>query len=462
MIKQPSLMIKQPSLLRRITVRLAIATIIAGIASYGWLYRKAMITATELRDQTLIAQAQNIAAHLVIGADGSVAVNLPAAFAESYGESDGDYHYAVRDARGDLVLTSGHLVGPLPPFHHNRDRVYDYRPGASESGHMFGAAVKSTISGRTFETQVEEVASRDKYLAAAVTDEFVTDGGWLNLPLLFALLAVSIMTVRTTLAPLSRLSRLASEIQPGNPDNRLPEAGVPQEIIPLVKAMNSALDRLDRGFLRQREFTANAAHQLRTPLAVLQANIDTLPDETVATRLQRDLDSMTRIVTQLLLAARLESATIDLDEQVDLRAVAVDAATGLGPLAVAAGKSIEVDEQDRPVVVRGNSWMLLNALNNLVENALAQTPCGAAVRLHVSDEPAIEVIDVGPGVPRDMREKIFERFWRGDRDKAGAGLGLSIVRRTMRLLGGSVSVGDASGGGAIFTLHFGERQQTVL
>jgi signal transduction histidine kinase len=233
----------------------------------------------------------------------------------------------------------------------------------------------------------------------------------------------------------------------------LPQDGVPREIMPLVRAMNSALDRLDRGFLRQREFTANAAHQLRTPLAVLQANIDTLPDESVAARLQKDLDWMTRIVSQLLVSARIEAATIALDEQVDLHAVALDAADSLALLAIAAGKSIEVDEQARPVVVRGNAWMLLNALNNLIENALAQTPRGAAVRLRVSEEPAIEVIDVGPGVPHDMREKIFERFWRGDQNKPGAGLGLSIVRRIMRLLGGSVSVGDAPGGGAIFTLH---------
>jgi signal transduction histidine kinase len=446
-------MTREPSLLRRITLRLAIATILAGIVAFGWLYRKANIIATALRNETLIAQADDIARHLVIHAGGGLSASLPAALDEAYEESGSAYRYAVYDAYGKLILTSGGMVGPLPPFHDDRPQVYEYHQPGLGSSHVFGAAIKSTIDGRTFETQVEEFASRDQYLASAVTDEFVTDGGWLGVPLLFVLLAVSILTVRRTLSPINRLSQLASEIEPGRTGNRLPDAGVPREIMPLVRAINSALDRLDRGFLRQREFTANAAHQLRTPLAVLRANIDTLPDETVAMRLQKDLDSMTRIVSQLLVAARLEATAIDLDERVDLHAVALDAAASLAPLAIAAGKSIEVDEPPRPVMARGNAWMLLNALNNLIENALVQTPCGTAVRVAVSDEPAIAIVDAGPGVPPHLHEKIFERFWRGDQDKPGAGLGLSIVRRIMRLLGGSVSVGEATGGGAVFTLH---------
>ena len=446
-------MIREPSLLRRITLRLAITTVIAGVAAYAWLYRKADIVAAELRQQTLVEQARNISRHLVIRADGRLAVKLPAAMAEDYEEEDSPYHYAVRDEGGNLLLASGPMVAPLPALHGEAQRAYDYRRDGARPIHVYGAAVETTVGGRKLCAQVEEIASRDHYLAASVTNEFVTDGGWLGLPLLVMLLAVSILTVRRTLSPIGRLSALAAQIEPGKIGNRLPQDGVPREIMPLVRAMNSALDRLDRGFLRQREFTANAAHQLRTPLAVLQANIDTLPDETIAARLQRDLDSMTRIVSQLLLAARLEATALDLDEQVDLHAVALDAAASLASLAVAAGKSIEVDEPNRPVVARGNSWMILNALNNLIENALAQTPCGTAVRIRVSDEPAIEIIDAGPGVPLHLREKIFERFWRGGQDKPGAGLGLSIVRRIMRLLDGSVSVGEADGGGAVFTLH---------
>jgi signal transduction histidine kinase len=453
--------IKEPSLLRRIAVRLVIVTVMGGIVGYGWLYRKASLTAAALREQTLVEQARNIARRLVVDAHGQVAVKLPAAVDEDYEKADSPYHYAVTDEAGNLLLTSGHIVAPIRLLHGGGQHVYNYRQGAGSALHVIGAALETTAGGRELVVQVEQIASRDRGLAAAVTDEFVTDGGWLGLPLLAILLAVSILTVRQTFSPLSRLSRLALEIEPGKSGNRLPEVGVPKEVIPLVRAVNSALDRLDKGFSQQREFTANAAHQLRTPLAVLRANIDTLPDESVAQRLQKDLDSMARIVSQLLLVARLEAAAIDVEEEVDLRAVAVEAATSLGPLAIAAGKSIAVEELARPIIARGNSWLLQNALSNLIENALAQTPRGTAVRIRISEEPAIAVADSGPGVPQEMQEKIFERFWRGDREKGGAGLGLSIVQRIMRLLGGSVSVGDAPGGGAVFTLHFPRDTQRV-
>ncbi len=452
---------REPSLLRRIALRLVIVTVMGGIVGYGWLYRKASLTAAALNQQTLIEQAKNIARHLQIDSRGRLSVKLPAAVEENYEEADSPYHYAVSDEAGNILLSSGRILSPMRLLHGDEQHVYDYRRSGSRSLRVTGAAVGTLAGGRQLVVQVEAVASRDHGLVKAVTDEFVTDGGWLGLPLLAILLAVSILTVRQTFSPLSRLSRLAAEIEPGKSGNRLPEVGVPKEVMPLVRAVNSALDRLEKGFLQQREFTANAAHQLRTPLAVLQAHIDTLPDEGIAQRLQKDLSSMARIVSQLLLVSRLEAATGDVEEEMDLRAVAVEAAASLGPLAIAAGKSIEVDELEAPVFARGSSWLLQNALNNLIENALAQTPPGTAVRIHVSDEPAIAVLDWGPGVPPEMREKIFERFWRGDREKGGAGLGLSIVARIMRFLGGSVSVGDAPGGGAAFTLHFPRGPRTV-
>jgi signal transduction histidine kinase len=229
---------------------------------------------------------------------------------------------------------------------------------------------------------------------------------------------------------------------------------VPREILPLVGAVNSALDRLDEGLRRQREFNANAAHQLRTPLAVLAANIDTMRDAAAAARLRYDVDLMSRIVTQLLLVAKLETLNVPLDEQVDLRQVAHDVAENLGALAISTGKTMEIDEPAAPVVIRGNRFAVTVALGNLIENALSHTPAGGLVRVAVTSAPALEVSDSGPGIPADMREKVFERFWKGENSKEGAGLGLSIVHRVMTALHGSVSVTDAPEGGARFTLSF--------
>ena len=280
------------------------------------------------------------------------------------------------------------------------------------------------------------------------------DGGWLQIPFLLAVLATSALTLRTSLAPLKDMARLAAEIEPGSSTLRLPSKGIPKEILPLVTSFNKALDRLDEGLTRQREFNANAAHQLRTPLAVLAANIDTMADATTAERLRHDVKLMTRIVHQLLLVARLETLNVELDEPVDLCQAARQAAENLGPIAIAAGKTLEVDEPDVPIVILGNALVVNIAISNLIENALNYSPPGRSVRIRVTPEASVEVCDSGPGIPPQLREKVFQRFWRGESGTEGAGLGLSIVRRIMDALKGTVFVTAAPEGGAQFTLQF--------
>ena len=177
-------------------------------------------------------------------------------------------------------------------------------------------------------------------------------------------------------------------------------------------------------------------------------------DEAVAAKLRYDVNLMSRIVTQLLLVARLESLNLRLDDQVELCAVAREAAENLGPLAISSRKTLEGDEPAAPVFVRGNTHAVAAAVSNLIENALNHSPAGGAVKIRVTPNPSIEVLDSGPGVPADLRERIFERFWRGETSREGAGLGLSIVRRIMRALEGDVSVTNAPEGGARFLLEF--------
>ena len=109
---------------------------------------------------------------------------------------------------------------------------------------------------------------------------------------------------------------------------------------------------------------------------------------------------------------------------------------------------------DKPVFVRTDSFAIKAALGNLIENAIKHTRPGTSVQLRVTDRPSIEVIDSGPGIPLEHRTKVFERFWRTDRSGIGAGLGLAMVDQIMKALQGSVSVGEAPGGGALFTLIF--------
>ena len=442
------------SLSSRIIVRLAATTLVAAAIAYGWLYIKQSRVEAYLRERTLVLQAQEISSFLAANADGSVYLNLPSKLSEAYNNPGSRFRYAVRDQGGRVVAASGRRVGPLPDFLQSQDHnVYAYRSEVGDD-RMLGVAVRRTIGQQVFFTQVERAVPMTRSLNAAVFNEFSMDGGWLGIPFLLILLGISAFTVRRSLAPLKELASLASQIDPGNSTLRLPSAGIPREILPLVGSFNHVLDRLEEGLRRQREFNANAAHQLRTPLAVLAANIDTMTDCVVAAKLRYDVEVMSRIVHQLLLVARLETLNVPLDEQVDLCLTASQAAENLGPIAISMHKALEIDEPAAPVFVRGNRFVISIAISNLIENALNHSPPGKAVRIRVTPSPSVEVHDSGPGIPVQLREKIFERFWRGDLTKEGAGLGLAIVRRIMSAINGSVTVADAPEGGAQFTLQF--------
>jgi signal transduction histidine kinase len=439
------------SLARKIITRLMITTLVGTGVAYGWLYLKATRVQNYLEQRALVQQAREISDFIVIGEDGTATLNLPARLSEAYNSVKSSYRYAVRDEAGRIVAASGRGVGPLPLLLGSQRRSYEQNDGDT---HIVGAAIETTFDQRTFTTQVEQIAPRLQSINAAVFNEFVADGGWLIIVFLLGQLGISVFTVRRGLKPLEELSALAGKISPGSSSIRLPQSGVPQEILPLVGAVNSALDRLDEGMQQQREFTANAAHQLRTPLTVLTANIDMMGDAATAGKLRHDVDLMSRIVTQLLLVARLENLNMCIDDPVELNAMVHEAAENLGPLAISTQKTLEVDEPTTPVFVRGNTHAVVAALSNLIENALNHSPPGGAVKIRVTATPSIEVLDSGPGVPPHMREKIFERFWRGETSREGAGLGLAIVRRIMRALRGDVSVADAPGGGAKFSLEF--------
>ena len=205
---------------------------------------------------------------------------------------------------------------------------------------------------------------------------------------------------------------------------------------------------------RYRTFAADVAHELRTPLAVLRAQLDNIQDSKIAAALCADIDQMSRMVSQLLAATQLDWVALDADDMADLRAVCTSVAAHLAPIAIRENKSLEVVGVDHSVIVHGNADALEQAVRNLVENAIRYSARKTTVTIKVSDEPAIHVLDRGCGVPADKRQVVFRRFQRSDRRGGGSGLGLAIVQRTAEIHGAIVEVNDRPGGGAVFSFRF--------
>lgn len=289
-------------------------------------------------------------------------------------------------------------------------------------------------------------------------EEITTEILPMLVPLLAVTLIVVIMTVRVTLRPLRALAAQANAIQPETSDARLGLEGVPEEIVPVVRSVNRAFDRIDEGLRLQRRFTANAAHELRTPLAVLRARVDSLPPGIAAAALRSDVERMARVVDDLLAVARLEAREVDLQASIDIIHVARDVLALLAPLAHSENKDVALNAPEKAIWVRGNAGVLERTLRNLVENSLRHTPPGSCIEVNIEPGARVTVRDHGPGVPASIRQLIFEPFWRADENRSGgAGLGLAIAAEAVEVHGGRISVGDAPGGGALFTVELPEQ-----
>jgi signal transduction histidine kinase len=431
-------------------VAIVATSILMPLALYLMLNR----TALDLQDTALREQADEILSYVSLAPDGSPRLDLPAPLAGLYSEAYGRYAFAVLRADGKVLFSS--LSGNRPvadtPPHDGKPVFFTIHRGEAT---LYGVSLPIEKTGHDLIVQVsQDLAHRDVLIDDIVAD-FFTRVGWITAPILFLLLAIDVAIIRRAVRPVIAASNLAERIGPLRTDLRLPEPGMPREVQPLVHAVNQALDRLEEGFRSQREFTADAAHELRTPLAILRTQIDMIADRELAQSLRNDVENMSRLVNQLLEMAELETSVIGPDEIANLVGVSTEVAAFLAPIALANDKRVAVSGARGPVLVHGNPDMLARAVRNLAENALVHTASRTTVEIEIDQQGAISIADRGPGVPVAEREQIFRRFWRRDRRRQGsAGLGLSIVARIAERHGAQVSVTDRTGGGAVFTLTF--------
>jgi signal transduction histidine kinase len=304
----------------------------------------------------------------------------------------------------------------------------------------------------------------DEYLsrheAREARDEIIEAlGGALAWPLAAALPALALavwLGVGAGLRPLGSLRdelgrRGAADLAP------LDATRAPAEIAPLVVELNRLFARIGEALARERRLTADAAHELRTPLAVLSTQAQVARRATSEAARNEALDALVagaeraaRLVEQMLTLARLESGHGEgAPQALDLRALAREVLAEAAPFALERGIDLALDEGGA-VTFTGHRGLLAVLLRNLVDNAVRYTPRGGAVRVSVRAEAGgarLEVADDGPGVPAHELDRLGERFHRlADAAESGSGLGLSIVRRIAELHCGSVRFAPGPGG----------------
>lgn len=267
-----------------------------------------------------------------------------------------------------------------------------------------------------------------------------------SLVLLVIFGACSYVIIRRTFNPLRELSASAAAISPRSLHSRLRSDGVPTEVAPLVEGFNRALERLESGYRVQQEFLAAAAHELKTPLALIRAQVELNESGTDRDALLRDVEHMTRQVQQLLLLAEASEVQNYRFEPVDVLEMAQEAAGFLQRMAQASDVRIDLlSGGERPTWLadRGAFFTLLK---NLFENAIQHAPRGSAVSVEATIE-SLTVRDWGPGADQEQLSRMFVRYWRGaHRRDQGAGLGLAICQEIAQAHGWALSAQRAEPG----------------
>jgi two-component system OmpR family sensor kinase len=277
---------------------------------------------------------------------------------------------------------------------------------------------------------------------------------------------------------LQPVARVRSQVASRQADDLSPvsDTGLPDEVRPLVQELNLLFGRVRTAFEAQQNFVADAAHELRTPLAALRLQAQSLdradtPEarQVAVGRLTAGIDRATRLVEQLLILARQEATaaegTAAKTRPVDLADLARRTAADLASVAAAKGVDLGLQQAD-PASVDGQPDALQILLRNLVDNAVKYTPGGGTVDISVlsgAGTVAVQVEDSGPGIPPDERERVFDRFYRvAGSEAAGSGLGLAIIKAIAERHGAVLTLGSSERlGGLMATVTFKTPVQTA-
>lgn len=428
----------------RFRLLLALLAILAATAVVlgGFTYRNVLVESESLFDYQLRQMALSL---------------------RDQGEIDPSQAQALADGQLDFVVQIWSVDGRT---------IYATRDHPNLPSRALIGLAEVNVQGqvwRTFST-----ATRDRVIQVAqpvqIRKRLAADAALRSvLPLLFLAPLLALFGWWVVARSLAPLNRVAADVR--QRDERvlspLPTVGLPDEVAPLVVALNALLVRLGDSFDTQRAFVADAAHELRSPLTALTLQLKLLqraPDDAsrdaAITALGEGIERSTRMVGQLLTLARSEpGAAASPLEPLDLAEVVRQALVDTVPYAISRGSELEL-VADTPVMLAGDRTALGVLARNLADNGLRYGPPGAHVVVRVmvqAGTPVLQVDDNGPGIPADERERVFDRFYRrASNDEGGSGLGLAIVLTIARRHHATVTLDDSPLGGLRVTVRFGD------
>lgn len=363
------------------------------------------------------------------------------------------YGYTVTDASGTILDRSDVNAPAGRPGPADKEPVLSTGPTLDGTGPVLIAELYVP----EFDVWLRLARSRSD--VAALTNTFFAQSleelGWAALAMLVIMVITAVSIVRVSLLGLRRVAGQAERITFDNLGHeRLDGSSAPAEVQPLISAVNHSLDSIRAGAVAQRDFSIHAAHELRTPLADLRLRLESLAPDPDRDAAMRDVDSMARLIEQLLQIARLDGSTVYSLQSLHLGETVASILEEAAPRLVSGGWSLEAEGLNSHVRVIGDPTLITLVLRNLLENVRRHTPAGSTISVAVFDDGTLLFRDTGPGLPREFPRSNFARFVRGNEDaRSGSGLGLSICETAMRRMGGTFTA-EPAGNGAAFRLTF--------
>jgi two-component system sensor histidine kinase TctE len=434
-----------PSIRRRLLALLVLPAIVVLLAGTLSDYFSSIEPVRSAYDQALADGAIAISAHVQAHTDGRITLVLPPeAITVLRTDAVDTVYFRVSAPNGALLAGDADLPQNRTARSNPSYQTVEFRGQPIRLVNYRSVTPSGTVTTSVAETMNKRQHIRTQLLSTVLTTDLAE---------LFAILALVWVAVSVALKPLTTLRdqiarRSARELEPLN------SATVPLEVRTLVDALNRLFRMIGENSRAQRQFLESATHQLRTPLAGIQAQLELLiadePEHSRRSRLALTFDATRRLshtTQQLLALARSENAVSAYSEFriVDLAEVAESSVADHVSRAVAA--DIDLGAELHPAPVHGIAWLIAEAVNNLVDNAITYTPAGGSITVRCGESGSkvfIEVVDSGIGIPPEERERVIARFFRGKLSRGtGSGLGLAIVADVAHLHGAVLTLASA-------------------